>query len=205
MLTFSLTGNTAHVAQVIASKLEPTHQVTHVNLVHCLQGKDVEIRQMHDSLAACDVIGLGSLVWAALPAPKMGDMIRKCDTASFQGKPAFIFSTDGGHAGDTRNVMAEWLAEKGAIPVAQFGCYAPSNWSPGVPAKPNVDRWGTEDIEKAAHFGEELLALLARYQSGGRANVGDDDEGANHGGHHRTHHHRRKLPKQEDLLSSPLI
>ncbi|KAJ4459273.1 hypothetical protein PAPYR_4810 [Paratrimastix pyriformis] len=39
----------------------------------------------------------------------------------------------------------------------------------------------------------------------GRANVGDDDEGANHGGHHRTHHHRRKLPKQEDLLSSPLI
>ncbi|KAJ4456170.1 putative Kinesin-II 95 kDa subunit [Paratrimastix pyriformis] len=169
MLTFSLTGNTAHVAQVIASKLEPTHQVTHVNLVHCLQGKDVEIRQMHDSLAACDVIGLGSLVWAALPAPKMGDMIRKCDTASFQGKPAFIFSTDGGHAGDTRNVMAEWLAEKGAIPVAQFGCYAPSNWSPGVPAKPNVDRWGTEDIEKAAHFGEELLALLARYQSGGRS------------------------------------
>eukprot|EP00708_Paratrimastix_pyriformis_P003976 GAFH01002792.1.p1 GENE.GAFH01002792.1~~GAFH01002792.1.p1 ORF type:complete len:332 (+),score=7.64 GAFH01002792.1:133-996(+) len=118
---------------------------------------------IQQAVSECECLGVGSLVWGFYPMPGVCDILRRLDAATVARKPVFAFATAGQDLGYTTDAMSEILAEKGALPVAATGCYAPENFVPLLPAKPHRDLWGSEEQDKAVHLACTLQSILSHW------------------------------------------
>ena len=126
----SYTGITRGVAEKVKAAcdgeligVEPRQKYSKLTAyaIGCLRARrgdaDPIDREVIDA-GICDVIVLGTPVWAFKPTPAINGAISALQNCN--GKSAVVFATCGGQAGDTTTVIGKALEAKGAKVVAEF-------------------------------------------------------------------------------------
>ncbi|KAH3758027.1 hypothetical protein Pelo_10157 [Pelomyxa schiedti] len=172
-LVYSLTGNTRHVAEMVAAGLASRGLVVQPEVVFvdcvevqrtcCSTGAADDDGGAGARLAAavsgCDVVGLGCPSWAWRESPQFSQLLRRMPPGCLRGKHAFVFTTKGATQVVAHAVLAQ-LARRhlGARVVAQFSVLSVSNFAPACPALPLTQRWNRRHLE--ARVGEAVEKLV---------------------------------------------
>ena len=127
IISYSYSGNTKKVAEVLAECLKEKSQVDIVGLAaldesasflgqayRALRHKQAAIDSVNLDLGGYDLICFGTPVWAFAPAPAMNTYLEKC--SGLEGKTVILFTTYGSGTGNERclKYMMDILAAKGA-------------------------------------------------------------------------------------------
>ncbi len=126
----SYTGITRGVAEKVKAAcdgeligVEPRQKYSKLTAyaIGCLRARrgdaDPIDREVIDA-GICDVIVLGTPVWAFKPTPAINGAISALQNCN--GKSAVVFATCGGQAGDPTSLMRKALEAKGVKVVAEF-------------------------------------------------------------------------------------
>jgi flavodoxin/formate hydrogenlyase subunit 6/NADH:ubiquinone oxidoreductase subunit I len=152
---FSLTGNTKKIARAIHRGMSPL-------MVQCdiVRLKDVDTSHLQN----CDLIGIGSPVWGAVPQHVERFINALPDV---QGKYAFAFSTHGARGGRFSPIIVKLLKKKGLKTIGIRDWYG-SVYLPMHP-KPYLTDGHPDmiDLEEATSFGKEMAELCLRIQTEG--------------------------------------
>ncbi|MFH1169697.1 MAG: EFR1 family ferrodoxin [Chloroflexota bacterium] len=154
---FSQTGNTKKVAEAMQDAISEA-------------SGQCDITRLQDAgindLAAYDLIGLGCPTFAREEPVNVRKFIRSM--GPLKGKHCFVFSTHGGHPGDTLPSMAAKLRRQGLRVIGGFNCDASAHM-------PHFTLpWFTDghpdaiDLKQAADFAREMVERSQRLYQGER-------------------------------------
>jgi flavodoxin/ferredoxin len=157
---FSQTGNTEKVAGAIARGLERA-------------GARVDLLKLEKTdparLAEYDFLGLGAPVFYFKLPFNVAWFIR--DLRGMEGKLAFGFLSEGGHAGDAFPQMQKMLSRKGVTLVDAFQCLGFDTYPPFVGTNRQLGHPDEGELAAAEAFGLGLLGRRERIRSGERGLV----------------------------------
>ena len=155
IIYYSYTGNTKKIAEKLLDilkqkgeaeirRLTPTDESDNffVQAMRAFTGKRATLSDEGFDLSGCDLICLGSPVWAFAPTPAVNTFLDKCQ--NLDGKDAICFTTYHSGAGVQRcvNAMINSLKKKGAFKISGF----------------NIQQMKIED----ANFVEETIQQILR-------------------------------------------
>jgi flavorubredoxin len=151
----SETGNTRRVAECLASatraRLVPVKDcacytdatIYKLGAPRARQGERASIEPGEIDVSGCDMIVIGSPVWSWHPTPATNAAIAALKGCA--GKRGIVFVTSGGKPGDTLEIMAQALEDRGVQVVGRV---------PFIPG----------DLEWSVRF-TDLLDLVRRFSS----------------------------------------
>lgn len=154
---FSQTGNTEKVAYAVARGLERAG--ARVELMRLEKTDPAKLREF-------DFFGLGAPVFYFKLPYNVAWFLR--GMSGMEGKFAFGFLTEGGHAGNAFPQMQKMLSKKGVKLVDAFRCLGFDTYPPFVGKNRQVGHPDARELAAAETFGFGLLGRRERIRSGER-------------------------------------
>jgi flavodoxin/ferredoxin len=152
---FSQTGNTGKVAQAIARGLEKS-------------GAQADLMRLEktdpESLSAYDLVGFGMPVFYYKPPFNVPWFINRM--RGMEGKSAFAFLTEGGHASNTFLRLAKQLGLKGMTLVGAFKCLGYDTYPPFIGKDRCLGHPDAQELADAEAFGATLRSKRERIKAG---------------------------------------
>ena len=150
---FSQTGNTARVAEYIGRGLESDGHSC--DLLPFIQADNIDTSEF----SRYDVIGLGCPTFSYYEPYNVVLFIRRL--RQLEGKKSFVFTSSGGHPGNTLPSLAGQLERKGLIIIGGFSCDGQTLQPPVSPYPGYGHKHPDEvDLQDAEHFGKTLAERM---------------------------------------------